>query len=92
MQQITSQNIVMDIPNDLYGVQPSPLNDIHSTAIVIKLKRKIRSRDELVLLNLYQSSNATNKVQEQLKILLKHICTFMDDTQPNIIIGGDINM
>ena len=82
--------IPIPFPNELFQNQ-NPKNIIHATAVIIFIDSPIRNRNNIVILNLYRSPNKNAVNLSRIQVVLHHIKHFMNDTQPNIIIGGDLN-
>ena len=84
--------IPIQFPESIYHTITNPINRIHASAVVIQTNKTVRSRNEMVLLNLYRSPNSKPSTMYQITRIIQYIQHFLGDQNPNIIIGGDLNI
>ena len=84
--------VPIHFPEYIYDTITEPINRIHATAVVLQINKTIRSRNEIVLLNLYRSPNSKSTTMHQVTRIIQYIHHFLGDKNPNIIIGGDLNI
>ena len=82
--------VSIHFPMDLFG----ELNQkyiIHASAVIIFINGKIRNRDYIIYVSVYRSPHKDAISLNAMEIIIKYIQKFVNDKNPNIIIGGDLN-
>ena len=78
--------------NDECGQNFTPINPLHATAMMLQIVKPMHGRNNITLLNIYNSLNSVKDTEQQINKSLKYIYNSTKDNSPNLVIGRDMSM